>query len=236
LPAGSRVYAVGDVHGRLDLLRRMLRLIVETDRGRPPAHRFLVFLGDYVDRGPESRGVVDTLLTDTPAGFRTVCLKGNHEAAMIGFLGDTRFGAQWLGGGALATFLSYGISPPHAPLPLRDRLHRLQTALRAALPDDHLAFLTNLPTRITIGDYLFVHAGVRPGVALGGQTEEDLIWIRDEFLTCPLPFAKVVVHGHTIRDAPELRSNRIGIDTGAFATNRLTCVLLEGSERVFLST
>jgi serine/threonine protein phosphatase 1 len=236
-PVGTRLYAVGDLHGRKDLLDRMLTLILADARGSQAGRRVIVFLGDYVDRGPQSRQVVDTLVAGPPAspqwaGFRWVCLKGNHEDAMLGFLDDIESGPRWFANGGLATIESYvgDLSIDRLQLP------GLQALLQASLPPSHRAFLEGLPLHHCEGDYLFVHAGLRPGVPLEAQEPNDLLWIRGEFLTSPADHGKLVVHGHTITRTPELRRNRIGIDTGAFYTGRLTCLVAEGAKRKFLST
>jgi serine/threonine protein phosphatase 1 len=235
VPRGLRVYAIGDVHGRLDLLDRMLDLIEVDGATAPDLVKYIVYLGDYVDRGPHSRGVIDRLAEGPPPGFGAVHLKGNHEASMLEFLEDIRIGPNWLTYGGTATLASYHVPPPHADAPHED-LEHAQEQLRRLLPAAHRTFLESLRTSVTIGDYLFVHAGVRPGVPLERQREGDLLWIREEFLRSGADHGKVVVHGHTICPEPELRPNRIGIDTGAFATNRLTCLVLEGTERRFLTT
>jgi serine/threonine protein phosphatase 1 len=232
---GLRVYAIGDIHGRLDLLDALLQRIASDGTTAGDGIRYIVFLGDYIDRGPQSCGVIERLAGDPPPGFGAIFLKGNHEDSMIQFLSDTRVGPNWLQFGGAATLESYGItvSPEGPP---GEWLRTLQARLHAALPPRHRSFLAGLRTRVAIGDYLFVHAGIRPGVALDRQQELDLLWIREEFLTSRADHGKVVVHGHTITPAPDLRANRIGIDTGAYATNRLTCLVLEGTRRRIIQT
>ncbi|HEY0836943.1 MAG TPA: metallophosphoesterase family protein [Azospirillum sp.] len=238
VPDRHLVYAIGDIHGRADLLDQTLERIA-ADAARLPDHaRYVVYLGDYVDRGPDSARVIERLLAGPPPGFGAIHLKGNHEVALLDFLNDVRIGPTWfaegIGGGA--TLASYGVLPPADPAD-PDHLTAAQAQFRAALPPAHRAFLTkDLRTHVTIGDYLFVHAGIRPGVPLAEQREEDLLWIRREFLNSTADHGKVVVHGHTIAPEPEVRANRIGIDTGAYATGRLTCLVLEGAERRFLGT
>ncbi|PWC52323.1 metallophosphoesterase family protein [Azospirillum sp. TSO22-1] len=235
VPRGLRVYAIGDVHGRLDLLDRMLDMIETDGAAAPELVKYIVYLGDYVDRGPHSRGVIKRLAEGPPPGFGAIHLKGNHEASMLAFLEDIRVGPNWLTFGGTATLASYHVPPPHADSAPED-LAQAQEQLRLRLPPAHRGFLDSLRTSVTIGDYLFAHAGIRPGVPLERQREDDLLWIRDDFLRSAADHGKVVVHGHTISPEPELRANRIGIDTGAFATNRLTCLVLEGTERRFLTT
>ena len=234
VPEGYRVYAVGDIHGRADLLARLHRSIrADAERTRA-RHKVLVYLGDYIDRGPDSRDVVNMLVHMPLGGFETIHLKGNHEDLLLDYL-DGGDGRVWLFNGGDATLASYG-EAVYDPYLRGSELERLRRRLLAGIPADHLAFLRGLKTRHAVGDYLFVHAGVRPGVALDDQKEKDLIWIRGPFLDATEDFGKVVVHGHTIHPTPELLDNRIGIDTGAFATNRLTCLVLEGADRRILQT
>ncbi len=239
VPAGCRVYAVGDIHGRADLLDDLLTIIAEDAGVRPrPARPMLVFLGDYIDRGPDSAGVVARLLAGPPkagplAGSGWMALRGNHEDTMLRFLDDPSAGPAWFRNGGLETIRSYAGPLPDgagmAPAALRDRLD-------AALPEDHRRFLAQLPVAHAEGDYLFVHAGLRPGVAIADQDPADLMWIRDDFIHSAAQFGKMVVHGHTIAPVPEIRANRIGIDTGAYRTGRLTALVLEGTDRRFLAT
>lgn len=234
LPRGVRLYTVGDIHGRADLLDRLhQRIAVDAESANGVACH-IVYLGDYVDRGAQSPEVIDRLCGGPPPGFGVIHIKGNHDDVMLRFLGDIRFGPQWLRFGGLATLAGYGIALPSTGS-AEERLTRIQTDLRATLPQRHYEFLRSLRPHLTVGDYFFAHAGVRPGVPLDRQTERDLLWIREDFLNSNRDFGKVVVHGHTIVGEPEVRPNRIGIDTGAFATNRLTCLVLEGAERRFLT-
>lgn len=235
LPDGELVYAVGDVHGRADLLARLLTQIQADAIGETVATKRLVFLGDYVDRGAESAGVVEMLLTQIPVGFTADFLKGNHEGLLLDFLAEAWRLEHWRRNGGEATMLSYGVDI--------DTLHDLgggsetwQQAFASALPDAHRRFFETLKLSQTYGDYLFVHAGVMPGVPLDGQDEQDLIWIREPFLDWEEPFGRVVVHGHTPVPMPEIRSNRIDIDTGAVFTGRLTALKLNGSSQSFLQT
>jgi len=237
VPAGQAVYAIGDVHGRLDLLEDLLARIRD-DAGRNPddAARTLIFLGDYVDRGPESRGVVEAVMADPLPGFATVRLLGNHEEAMLAFLDGESDGLDWLSFGGLETLMSYGV--PLRSLPSSgESVRALQNSLIEAVPERHVAFFRKCALHHSVGDYLFVHAGVRPGTSLERQSRTDLLWIRDDFLRVrnPLP-GRVVVHGHTICDLPQNREHRINIDTGAFVSGRLTCLVLRGSERRFITT
>jgi serine/threonine protein phosphatase 1 len=227
IPDGLRIYAVGDIHGRLDLLDPLLGKIDADLEGRPTDRSVQVFLGDYIDRGAASAEVLERLIQRSGT-YPTVCLKGNHEACLLEFLENPEILAAWGHNGGLATLLSYGI----APIQDQDQRGsaRLSARLAEAMPRTHLAFLTGLPLTFSCGDYLFVHAGVRPGIPLARQREEDLLWIRDAFLCHQAPFEKVIVHGHSPVMEPEIRSNRINIDTGAYATGRLTCLRLEGED------
>jgi serine/threonine protein phosphatase 1 len=226
---GRLIYAIGDVHGRLDVLVPLLRDIGQDVLAVQPAERpLLVFLGDYVDRGPASREVVDTVLgLEADGAFEVVAIKGNHEEALLQFLEDPAFGATWLDFGGGATLASYGVQPP-AGRTDAEALEQARTALDAALPAAHRDFYRRLELIHVAGDYAFVHAGVRPGVALEDQAERDLLWIRQEFLNDRGPFGKVIVHGHTPIDEPQLTPHRLGIDTGAYATGVLTAVKLHG--------
>jgi diadenosine tetraphosphatase ApaH/serine/threonine PP2A family protein phosphatase len=228
----ARIYAVGDIHGRIDLLRAMNQLIHEDAYARQAPRNVVVYLGDYVDRGDASRQVIDCLLNEPLPGFECVHIRGNHEDSMVQFLGDPQIGPAWIAYGGDATLHSYGVKPPSSD---RDFV-RAQGELRQALPPSHLDFMRRLALSHVEGDYYFTHAGVRPGVALDAQTPQDLMWIRDEFLSSKADFGKIIVHGHTITDAPDVRRNRIGIDTGAFASGTLTCLILQGEEWSFLQT
>ena len=234
-PPGSRIYAIGDIHGRADLLRQLHRLIHEDAYRRQAPRNVVVYLGDYVDRGDESRAVIDLLLDERLPSFESIHIKGNHEESMLRFLEDTAVGPPWLFYGGGQTLASYGVRPPEMPLNARDLL-RAQSELAERLPPRHRRFLVDLSLSHSEGDYFFAHAGVRPGVPLDQQTAQDLLWIRDDFLLSEANFGKIVVHGHTIVPRPDVRPNRIGIDTGAFASGHLTCLILEGSQLGFLQT
>ena len=232
LPEGRRVYAIGDVHGRLDLLQPAIEAVRADLAAAPVERAFLVFLGDLIDRGPASNGVLELLRTADWAGITPVFLLGNHEEAMLAaYDGDLGALRNWVGFGGAETAESYGVPPV---LLLREDWRGYWQAVRAAVPPEHIAFLRGFYDQFALGDYLFVHAGVRPGVAIDRQDPRDLRWIRDEFLLCPDHHGKVIVHGHTVADAPELLANRIGIDTGAYRTGRLTTLRLEGEEQRIL--
>lgn len=235
MPDGVRVYAVGDIHGRLDLLDELLATIGRDDGARGAGARSqLIFLGDLIDRGPESRGVVERLMALAQSGARVRFLMGNHEEVFLRALaGDSRALRFLARIGGRETLLSYGISEDDYNSHDYGELARLAAE---KVPAAHLAFLGGFEKWIEMGDYLFVHAGLRPGIALEDQSMSDLCWIRDDFLRHRDSFGKMVVHGHSITEDIDLRSNRIGIDTGAFASGRLTAIGLEGEERWFLST
>lgn len=234
IPDGTRAYVVGDIHGRLDLLRTLhakIRQDSETARG----DRIVVYIGDYVDRGDDSKGVIDELLADPLAGFEPIYLKGNHEEALLNFLEHPEVARDWFSFGGDAAVMSYGV--PVIPGALTDeRLLDMQAAFRDALPDAHLRFLSDLRLFYEIGDYLCVHAGISPGRPLDRQRPEDLLWIREEFLESEKLHGKVVVHGHSVTETPDVQENRIGIDTGAYFSNCLTCLVLEGATHRFLRT
>ena len=237
VPVGTVVYAIGDVHGRSDLLARMHQGIEEDAARRPAARRVLVYLGDYFSRGTDSRAVVERVLAWRPPGWEVVTLKGNHEDLILRFLeGDLRTGLHWLDYGGVEALAHYGM--PMADPAARDEataielLHRLLEALPAA----HLQFLRSLPASHREGGYFFAHGGVLPGVPLEAQRERDLVWIRKRFLLSDADHGAVVVHGHCISPEPEVRPNRIGIDTGAYESGILTCLVLDGAERSFLQT
>jgi serine/threonine protein phosphatase 1 len=237
VPPRCCVYAVGDIHGRADLLEALLTRIVAHAGRYPDFRKVLVTLGDYVDRGPDSRGVVDRLLSPPP-GFETVHLMGNHEDLMLRFLSQPADGGVWFQNGGGATMESYGVALGEWDI---ERAKPLRDALAAALPPAHLAFLRGLAPQHVEGDYFFAHAGVRPGVPLNRQDQDDLMWIREEFLRSTRDHGKVVVHGHSVAFKPEEypspeRPSRIGIDTGAYATGRLTCLALVGALRSWLYT
>ncbi|MBF0140420.1 MAG: serine/threonine protein phosphatase [Magnetococcales bacterium] len=236
VPDGHRVYVIGDIHGRLDLLQKMIHTIAADSQATSPGTQSsIVFLGDYIDRGPQSREVIDFLIQLSLPGFSVVCLRGNHEAEMDSFLAVPDPNHGWLAHGGEATIASYQvraantISAQKKVLDLRDRL--VQT-----IPETHRKFYLALRDCHESGDYFFVHAGVRPGVALNMQNLNDFLWIRDPFLTFYGYHGRVIVHGHTVTERPISLPNRIGIDTGAWLSNRLTCLILEGETRRFLST
>ena len=237
VPDGTAIYAVGDIHGRLDLLIALQARIAADAARRRASRRIVVYLGDYVDRGPDSRSVLERLTARPLPGFESVHLRGNHEQLLLDFADGTGRGMAWFANGGGETLASYGIHAPVCGLrPAPDEAARMRAELRAALPGAHDAFLRALPARHRIGDYVFVHAGIRPGVALEDQAEADMLWIRDPFLGANNDHGFVVVHGHTVSLAPQIRPNRIGIDTGAYATGVLTALAIEGDRVDILQT
>jgi serine/threonine protein phosphatase 1 len=233
-PRGRRAYAVGDVHGCLDELDRLLHRIDEDIRKRPKAKTSIVFLGDLVDRGPCSAQVVERLRTYSRPNVSTHFVMGNHEEVMLRVVaGDTDLLQSWLRFGGADTLRSYGLDAAElkglGPAEVAERLH-------GAIPAEHVEFLEGFADSISFGDYLFVHAGIRPGVDIAEQSQSDLRWIREPFLDDPTDHGFVVVHGHTITNEVEVAPNRIGIDTGAFCTGTLSALAIEGSKRWLLQT
>ncbi len=235
LPDGLRVYAIGDIHGRADLLERLIAKI-ETDADTAPEDRqMLIFLGDYVDRGFQSKDVIDFLTNGKLSRFETLFLKGNHEAAFEKFLNDPGFGPEWSHYGGSETLMSYGIQPPRMKR-MSPEWEDVCRQLNEKLPASHRDFLASLDLYGIVGDYVFVHAGLRPDKPIDEQTEQDMLWIREDFLSDPRLFEHVVVHGHTPIEKPHIDVRRIGVDTGAYLTGKLTAVRLVGQSADFLST
>lgn len=233
LPDGYRVYAIGDVHGRRDLLEQLLARIAAERAAAPRRRDQIVFLGDLIDRGPESRGVIDLLLAAQGELPDPVFLAGNHEEMLLAILGGAaQHLPDWLRHGGVECVQSYGVDP----LLLESGDMAAVAHLRAAIPEAHIDFLRAMRDSFRLGAYLFVHAGVRPGVPLESQAPRDLRWIRQSFLESDADFGAMVVHGHTVVARPEMRPNRIGIDTGAYASGVLTALCIDGGERRFLST
>jgi len=236
-PADTVIYVVGDIHGRHDLLAQLTQQIAGDASARRALHRQIVYLGDYVSRGLSSRRVVELLLSSAPAGFSQIHLKGNHEDSLLRYLdGDFDAGRFWFDNDGLDTLAHYGVSIPD----VRARDHASMSLLRQrfadALPTTHREFFRSLRSAYRSGDYYFVHAGIRPGIALERQNAADCMWMREPFLTSDAEHGAVVVHGHSISEQAQVRHNRIGIDTGAYRTGVLTCVALEGRSRSLLQT
>jgi serine/threonine protein phosphatase 1 len=233
-PRGYRAYAVGDIHGRLDLLDRLLAAI-ERDAERAPARKsVLVFLGDFIDRGPDSFGVIERLRTYRHRGIEPYFLAGNHEEVLLRLLaGERGILDSWLKFGGAECLRSYGTDPTSlAGLKERDAL----AVVQRTIPEEHARFIASFADTLRLGDYLFVHAGIRPGVELPLQSQNDLRWIRSPFLECENDHGVLVVHGHTITDGVDEQSNRIGVDTGAYRTGVLTAMALEDDRRWIIDT
>ena len=236
-PSGAtnrRAYVVGDVHGRLDLLESLLDKIHTDIEHREVLDTLLVFVGDLIDRGPNSAQVVERLRTYGHAGVRPIFILGNHEEILLRIVeGDASLIPNWMTFGGAECFKSYG-GDPDVLLGLSSE--KAVAAVRAAVPPEHIEFLNGFADTCRFGDYLFVHAGIRPGIALEEQQQSDLRWIREPFLLDDTEHGFVVVHGHTIRQEVEEKRNRIGIDTGAFTTGVLTALAIEGNDRWFIDT
>lgn len=234
LDDATLVYAIGDIHGRADLLANLLDRIDQDATGfMGEVH--IVFLGDYIDRGFQSRQVVEILLSERLNPYQTHFLKGNHEDALLSFLADADFGPKWAAYGGRETMVSYGVKPPRS-MTLNPEWETAHNEFLKSFPNAHLLFFRGLPTRVKIGGYGFVHAGMRPGRSFDEQNDYDLMWIRDEFLRGDKAFDVKVVHGHTPTDAPYNDARRINVDTGAYFTGRLTAVKLTGQTVEFIAT
>jgi serine/threonine protein phosphatase 1 len=233
-PAGHRAYAVGDVHGRLDLLDRLLAKIEADIAARRRSKNLVIFLGDLIDRGPQSAQVIERLRTWRPHDVQTVFLCGNHEEVLLRVLaGERAVLADWLRFGGAECLASYGLPPTRVRgMSESDAL----AAIEAAIPTAHRDFVASFADTFRFGDYLFVHAGIRPGLGIAAQAKTDLRWIRQEFLEDTTDHGVTVVHGHTISPKVEERANRIGLDTGAYRTGILSAMAIEGGKRWFLDT
>ena len=233
-PKGHRGYAIGDIHGRLDLLDEILAKIAADDADRSPARTTIIFLGDLIDRGSQSAQVVERLRNFHPPFAKTVFLMGNHEEVLLRIMaGETDILPDWMRFGGAECARSYGMDP--VDLECRDPASALRL-LRRSIPKDHLEFLSAFADTASFGKYLFVHAGIRPGVPIAKQTAQDLRWIRNPFLDDETDHGRIVVHGHTISEEVDERHNRIGLDTGAYWSGILTAIGLEGNERWYLQT
>lgn len=228
-PADTRIYAVGDIHGCADLLAETTARIDDDISRRPVPYVLEIYLGDYIDRGPDSKAVLDMLAVRL-VRHHAVCLRGNHEELLQHFLQDAAAFSQWRQLGGLQTLASYGVVPrgmPESEITLQHRFHNV-------FPETHALFLQCLRDSFTCGDFFFAHAGVRPEVPVEQQHPDDLLWIRQEFLQSEADHGKYVVHGHTPVPYPDIRHNRINIDTGAYRSGTLTCVAIEGTSIIVL--
>lgn len=233
LPDGERIYAIGDIHGRLDCLDAIMSKIAYDQDGRPPADTTLVFLGDLIDRGAESRGVIERAMSIAEI-YNTVFLMGNHEEILIHtWEGDSGAAALLHRVGGRETVMSYGVQASDYDA---GDLAKLATLVSDRVPPEHIEFLKAFEDSYAQGDYFFVHAGIRPGIALAAQDPLDMRWIRREFLDDDRDHGPMVIHGHSITDDIDMKPNRIGIDTGAFASGKLTAIGIEGTDRWFLAS
>ncbi|VAW01834.1 Serine/threonine protein phosphatase [hydrothermal vent metagenome] len=234
IPDGRRVYAIGDVHGRNDLLQQLIEQIIADDSEQPQANSEIIFLGDLIDRGPDSAGVIETAMQLKQKLGDVRFLMGNHEevflAAATGDEKATRFFNRI---GGKETILSYPITMKEF---IELDIEELAARLPELIPTEHIDFVKGFEDQIVIGDYAFVHAGIKPGVPLSEQETKHLRWVREEFIAAREPFEKVIIYGHTISDDVVEKGNRIGIDTGAYYSGKLTALVLEGSERRYLDT
>lgn len=229
VPEGVRVYAVGDIHGRSQLLAKTLAAIHDHARSNPAKKTYEIFLGDYIDRGMESKQVIDLLTAPAPDGHERICLLGNHEETLLRFLTDPKILRDWANFGGYATLASYGIGIPESMSP--EQLFILRAGLQKNMPPAHLEFLRKLHLNYTVGDYLFVHAGILPNIPIAQQKREHLLWIREPFLSHTDFHDYYVVHGHSPVVHPDIHSHRANLDVSAAPTDSLCCLILEGSER-----
>lgn len=227
---------MGDIHGRLDLLNQMLARIEEDAEKHKNKKKVVVFLGDYIDRGLDSCGVLDRLIKGLPSHLSPVYIRGNHDDMFLQFMrGNIEVAPAWLSLGGAAALASYGINSLSG-VGGKGKLETLFKDVKAKVAPSHIDFLKKTILSATYGHYYFVHAGIRPSVPLDKQNPQDQMTIRGDFLFSDEHFGRVIVHGHTIRPEPEIKRNRIGIDTGAFATGKLTCLILDETQRQFITT
>jgi serine/threonine protein phosphatase 1 len=230
-PEGMRIYAVGDVHGRFDLMSEMHRCIMAEILADRPEDWRIIYLGDYVDRGPASRQVLEFLRRSRETDPRVIALAGNHDLGFAAFLEQPRAEGLFPNNGGEATARSYGVELSFTP---REALLRGHAALLEAMPREHIAFLHRLKLSVSFGDLFFSHAGIRPGIPLEEQSGEDLVWIRERFRHYEGLHPKLIIHGHTPQRAPEIMPNRVNLDTGAYFTGRLTAMMFEGKRKRLL--
>lgn len=232
-PPSYPIYVIGDVHGCINELRnaeaRIAADIEATERDG-----LVILLGDYIDRGPSSRHVLEHLVRPSELGLKRLPLCGNHDDVFSRFLREPDLYAEWLGLGGDQTLISYGIDLHHLNARQRGRSAKLSELLTEAVPVSHRQFLFDLPISLKIGDMFFVHAGIRPGIPLDAQDDEDLLWIREPFLTLGPQLPLLVIHGHTPSPEPDIGPSRIGIDTGAFYTGRLTVLKMDDGQASIL--
>jgi serine/threonine protein phosphatase 1 len=239
-PPDTVVYAIGDIHGSYDLLEAVQAGIALDAARRRARRKVIVYLGDYLSRGRDSREVLERVRTWRPPGCaeaEIVLLKGNHEDMALRFLErEFGLGRHWLESGGMLTLASYGVEPGHRRPLDEETMAELRGRFAEAIPPEHLELLLSLKTGHREGGYHFAHAGVRPGVALGEQSDYDQMWIKYTFLESKLDHGAMVVHGHMNVARPQLHANRIAIDTAAYRSGMLTCLVLEEGKRDFLQT
>lgn len=229
IPEGTRIYAVGDIHGRSALLSKMFAAIAKDVANKPPATITEIFLGDYIDRGMQSREVIDLLIAPPPTGHQRVCLMGNHEDTLLRFLVTPSLLREWANFGGYATLASYGLGIPESMSP--EKLTIVRDRLIRDLPESHMTFLQNLKLSYQMGDYLFVHAGILPETPLEEQSRDNLLWIRAPFLKHEGYFDHYIVHGHSPVEEPDIRPNRANLDVSGATKDTLCCLVIEGSNR-----
>jgi len=235
-PDGVRLYAIGDIHGCLGLLDRLLTKIAADIAEHAPADWRVILLGDYVDRGSASKGVIERMIELKARDSRYITLAGNHDVEFLAFMKEPNIGGVFVNCGGQATARSYGVRFDPERLETATELRKVHGKIVDAVPEEHVRFLEELEFSVTFGDFFFCHAGIRPEIPLQDQTPEDLIWIRSPFLDCVSHFEKVVVHGHTISGTPDVHPNRIGIDTGAYRTGHLTAAIIDMQTVTFIMT
>jgi len=234
-PDNTIIYAIGDIHGRFDLLQQMHKLILQDIDAYKDYQKIVIYLGDYIDRGTNSKEVIECLINNPLIDFKKLYLKGNHENAMLGFMTNPVETEAWMFWGGDSTLISYGVDL-YQENGEKNNIKKLSMDLQNKLPEQHKDFLRQLKLFHLEGDYMFVHAGVRPGIDLMMQKEEDLIMIRNEFIFAPDNFEKTIVFGHTIFREPFVSNRRIGLDTGAYASGRLTAGVFESDNVRFINT
>jgi serine/threonine protein phosphatase 1 len=234
IPANTRVYCIGDIHGRNDLLQQLLAKIAQ-DRLQFEGRVLMIYLGDFIDRGLHSKQVINTLLNNQKATVEIVYLRGNHEQTLLDCLQNAALIPTWLTFGGQTTLFSYDVAITKIPTKPQDLLE-IQKQLQAKLPPSHYTFFVNTRLSYSLGSYFFVHAGISPKRPIAKQWPEDMLWIREEFTECTKNYPQIIVHGHSISEQPQLLGNRIGIDTGAYASGVLTCLVLEADRQRILQT